>query len=323
MKKNFVDILKDVTEEPSARCWESIEQQLGAFTSSPSGDGAGSPSSPSASSTGIKTALFKKSAAFWTKAAAVTLSSVTAVTIAVVAIVNITQETPSPAVSDIPHNNAHIFTDDTLTGEPLLFSPEINSEISTPAPNGPAVTENEISTTISDYPQPVINPDHLQPDPVIRQSASPKEELSANTFESISDEMKIFTMPETPHPPQNETPVVELPSLPSNISKDPVIQHNDLTEIDFTPPVTLEIPNVMTPNGDGFNDFFEIKGIEHCEKARMIIRNRSGKVVFESKHYENNWDAHNAEDGVYFYFFHYSINGIEENQTGTITVIRR
>ncbi len=66
--------------------------------------------------------------------------------------------------------------------------------------------------------------------------------------------------------------------------------------------------NVITPNGDGLNDFLEILGIENFDLAHVVIFNRWGDVVFETDAYDNNlvrWEGkHGTTDlptGTYFY----------------------
>lgn len=73
-------------------------------------------------------------------------------------------------------------------------------------------------------------------------------------------------------------------------------------------PVNLFIPNVFTPNGDGINDFFVIseKGSNkpinsYYESSELLIFNRWGKKVLDSKNYQNNWNGGNLPDGTYFY----------------------
>lgn len=79
------------------------------------------------------------------------------------------------------------------------------------------------------------------------------------------------------------------------------------TSVDVLP-VDLFIPNVITPNGDGINDYFVIsaKGSDQpindfYESSDLIIFNRWGRIVFRSKNYQNNWDGGNLPDGTYFY----------------------
>jgi gliding motility-associated-like protein len=43
------------------------------------------------------------------------------------------------------------------------------------------------------------------------------------------------------------------------------------------------IPNLFTPNDDGKNDFLRIYGLKEVSEFRFIIKNREGKIVYESK----------------------------------------
>lgn len=61
------------------------------------------------------------------------------------------------------------------------------------------------------------------------------------------------------------------------------------------------IPNVITPNGDGQNDYFEIKELSKFARNRITIVNRYGDHVFEEEDYQNNWDAKGLVAGTYFY----------------------
>jgi gliding motility-associated-like protein len=79
------------------------------------------------------------------------------------------------------------------------------------------------------------------------------------------------------------------------------------------PILPFEFPNVITPNGDGKNDLFEINNL--AENTEVIILNRWGNVVFSSSNYQNNWDGKDTSgkdlaDGVYTYKF--------TTETGTI-----
>ena len=60
-----------------------------------------------------------------------------------------------------------------------------------------------------------------------------------------------------------------------------------------TPSVELNIPNAFSPNGDGTNDLFKIKGL--TENTILIIFDRSGKKLYESNNYQNNWDGLDSE----------------------------
>ncbi|WP_159521616.1 T9SS type B sorting domain-containing protein [Sunxiuqinia indica] len=47
----------------------------------------------------------------------------------------------------------------------------------------------------------------------------------------------------------------------------------------------LFVPNAFSPNGDGINDYFEIKGIGQYEQVSMKIFNRWGNLVYQSANY--------------------------------------
>jgi gliding motility-associated-like protein len=82
------------------------------------------------------------------------------------------------------------------------------------------------------------------------------------------------------------------------------------------------IPNVFTPNGDGFNDFFEIKNIQFFGGNQVLIMNRWGRKVFEAADYNNDnikWDGGDAPAGVYFYVVDVPDR---DPQKGTVTLIR-
>jgi gliding motility-associated-like protein len=73
--------------------------------------------------------------------------------------------------------------------------------------------------------------------------------------------------------------------------------------IDCLDPVLL--PNAFTPNNDGYNDFFEIKGIQDFLDNEITIFNRWGLVVYHTENYFNTWDGRDNDgnmlsDGTYF-----------------------
>ena len=67
----------------------------------------------------------------------------------------------------------------------------------------------------------------------------------------------------------------------------------------------LFIPEAITPNNDGKNDQFVIKGIENTTNTIQIY-NRWGQLVFETLNYQNNWSGKNMNNELlpndtYFY----------------------
>ncbi len=85
------------------------------------------------------------------------------------------------------------------------------------------------------------------------------------------------------------------------------------------------ISNIMTPNGDGYNDRWIIQNVENYPNTKVIVVNREGQVVFSSDSYDNNWDGTNTygkalTDGTYYYIV--QIPGSEKLYKGAITILR-
>jgi gliding motility-associated-like protein len=71
------------------------------------------------------------------------------------------------------------------------------------------------------------------------------------------------------------------------------------------PVVTKErkVPNIITPNGDGQNETFQLG--PDCV-PRFQVFSRWGQQVFESAAYHDEWSAAGLPDGVYYYLLTYA-----------------
>ena len=70
----------------------------------------------------------------------------------------------------------------------------------------------------------------------------------------------------------------------------------------------LKIPTLITPNLDGKNDFFVIRGIETLGNCELIVFNRWGAVVYKNSEYDNSWDGKDDKGNdlpaeTYFFIF--------------------
>jgi gliding motility-associated-like protein len=79
----------------------------------------------------------------------------------------------------------------------------------------------------------------------------------------------------------------------------------------------LQIPNIITPNGDGQNDYFRVSSA--ITTSKLEIFNRWGRKVYEQTNYANNWGGDNQPAGVYYYLLTRS-NG--STTKGWIEVVR-
>ncbi len=66
-------------------------------------------------------------------------------------------------------------------------------------------------------------------------------------------------------------------------------------------PNVLKIPTLFTPNGDGINDTFEIRGLDQYQANDLSIVNRWGNEVYHSSHYQNTWTGDGLNEGTYYY----------------------
>lgn len=55
--------------------------------------------------------------------------------------------------------------------------------------------------------------------------------------------------------------------------------------------VFIKVPQAITPDGDGVNDFLVIPGIENFPDNELIIFNRWGNEVYKQVEYANQWDG--------------------------------
>jgi gliding motility-associated-like protein len=85
-----------------------------------------------------------------------------------------------------------------------------------------------------------------------------------------------------------------------------------------------KIPNTFTPNGDGVNDTWIIKGLQSYPQCTVLIYNRWGQQVFSSIGYAKPWDGEYGGKPVPFGVYYYVINltGSGPPLSGFVTVIR-
>lgn len=86
------------------------------------------------------------------------------------------------------------------------------------------------------------------------------------------------------------------------------------------------LPNVISPNGDGQNDFLHIIG-NNIKSVQIKIYNNQGEKVFESKNSKFKWDGKFGNEKIINSTYVYNldiefINGEYSNQTGNLLIIQ-
>lgn len=103
--------------------------------------------------------------------------------------------------------------------------------------------------------------------------------------------------------------------------------------------ISWKFPNVITPNGDGINDYFAIENLDviaYPEGAvnRLQVFDRWGKMVYDAENYDTYasdgmvyrgnrcFDGDGLSEGVYFYSFEYKGTARTLRFNGSITIVR-
>jgi len=92
-------------------------------------------------------------------------------------------------------------------------------------------------------------------------------------------------------------------------------------------PTSLMYPNVFSPNGDSYNEYFSPSVNQGITQLNMVIYNRWGNQVFSSTDLNTNWDGKdggkNCPEGVYFWLVEFTdILGYRNNLKGSVTLIK-
>ena len=104
-------------------------------------------------------------------------------------------------------------------------------------------------------------------------------------------------------------------------------KHTDVTTVTFRlrdPSVdaVITVPNVFTPNGDGYNDYFAVKNLPQnaCSEQfiSVEISNRWGKTVFTSADPLFRWYGTDAPVGTYYYL----IKTTKQTFKGPLSLLR-
>jgi gliding motility-associated-like protein len=90
-------------------------------------------------------------------------------------------------------------------------------------------------------------------------------------------------------------------------------------------PEVVRIPNIITPNGDGDNDVWDLYELFEYDQRGVNIYNRAGELVYSSGAYKNTWDGKDNQGmelpvGVYFY--HLKHNKTGEEHRGFVQIMR-
>lgn len=102
------------------------------------------------------------------------------------------------------------------------------------------------------------------------------------------------------------------------------------TTVKIKEDIRVFVPNAFTPDGNQFNETFKpiIDGDYNPYDYSLLLFNRWGEIVFESRNADIGWDGTFnqavVQDGVYVWKLHVSsLDGtIEKDLTGHVTLLK-
>ncbi len=296
MKNDIKEILNNYKEAPSSNCWNRIEHQLN--TVMPVSNNL-SPNIANQTS-GFLSSSIGKFVAIVAAGALITTS--------IIVFLNLNKETE--VVKNENYKNIN-------QNENLVVSDKNETIIET--------------KTVSKNSDKIYSDTSKQSNILKIVDEPQKENIFeiSNLTEKIEDNKETKKTETTEHKvkeTQNEKPIKEPTKKDSVVKKEDNITNDtktkELIENDNKLPFELTIPNVITPNGDGYNDFLVFKGIEQYTKSKLIIFTNKGKKIFEANNYSNNWDGEQYPAGFYYFILELFYNNKSFSLKGNISIIR-
>ncbi|HWZ22286.1 MAG TPA: gliding motility-associated C-terminal domain-containing protein, partial [Cytophagaceae bacterium] len=72
-------------------------------------------------------------------------------------------------------------------------------------------------------------------------------------------------------------------------------------EVEFSSLHNIIVYELVSPDGDGKNDFFYIQNIEKHQDSEVHVLNTWNQTVFKTNNYTNDWSGGDLPGGTYYY----------------------
>jgi gliding motility-associated-like protein len=315
LNTNIEKLFRNYSEEPSSNCWEAVSQKLDIVMPVQSSV-SNVPSSSNTFSKFISTTIGKTVAIF------------TGVAIACVALISVfvsQNEQTLALIQNQPTTVNQIIVDSSTAKTPIITENSNIHQVDSRNSNSTNVIEpsnsasnnvdnkTQINQPFSNFTQPLIAQTHT---PTTPSKTVSKLEVHSSIPAKTTAIESIGTPTVSADDEETTSEVVATSENISTENQGVKTSESNLRQFGVV------FPNVFTPNGDGFNDFFVIKNIEKISQNRLIVINANGLKVYEANNYQNNWDADNVPNGSYFYVLESKIDGASQTFYGTIQIIR-
>jgi len=99
----------------------------------------------------------------------------------------------------------------------------------------------------------------------------------------------------------------------------------DTVLVTVNKPVVIIVPNLISPNGDGANDTWDLSSVPGIDNSMITVYNRWGKQVFATDNYNHDWagtyEGEPLPEGTYVYIIEYLKGGLDIVK-GNLQIIR-
>jgi len=306
MKTDFEKYIRDLFEHygetPPAECWSKLSNNLDKLSNTPP---------PSSDVSSIFTQIVKSSFG----KIGIGIAVVGSITTTVLLLTNDTDTdvkhiTPNPIVENIPlpsTTNENVKEIDFLVDETAI----------------PYPTETEHHTTNKQTTDIHKESSKEEKDKNSLQTNKPIGETAMLAASEPVSETKQAV--EKKMPKADEKPIRQTPSMtsepkttqkPIQVSEEKIIPHeipetineSEENEEEIRQPI-FHIPNIISPNGDNVNDYFEMELLPEIESSQLYIYSIQGKVLYHKKDYRNEFNGEHLPDGVYLYIYKFIYKG--------------
>ncbi|NND07504.1 MAG: T9SS type B sorting domain-containing protein [Saprospiraceae bacterium] len=214
-------------------------------------------------------------------------------------------------------------------GAPYTYSwsnGETTSSISGLEPGSYAVTVTDAAGTTVEASGDIDEPNQL----VVNVETTPSPNNSEGTaLAQVSGGTGPYTYRwNDGNPPSTTRLIINLPqgSFSVLVTDDNGCQAQAIGDIGESDVPCFSARLVMTPNGDGRNDEFDLACTAGTDNELQVF-NRQGELVYEATNYSNDWlgvDQGGEElvDGAYYWVLQVRRNGILEQFKGHVTILR-
>lgn len=200
------------------------------------------------------------------------------------------------------------------TAEEITIANENNATVEVEAPNA---KDSQSPTTVKATIQAAENVGEEKRNTYMATSVAvlPRTTSSTTSTEEATTKPTIVEQPST----KQTQPDILADDL-ENPANTPLISDDKDTTSHIQLDVSIIIPNLLTPNGDGYNDCWTLPDLEQYGTVQVQIYTAKSQRVFSSPDYHNDFCGYDLPDGNYFYVLNF--RDLKTSRRGVLVIKR-